>query len=51
MDHATWWTRFQDADDGERRSMLDEKRGSKRRRRRRRGRGAVRAEPAGQPAM
>ena len=51
VDHAKWWTRFQDADDGERRSMLDEKRGSKRRRRRRRGRGAVRAEPAGQPAM
>ena len=51
MDHAKWWTRFQDADDGERRSMLDEKRGPKRRRRRRRGRGTVRAEPAGQPAM
>ena len=51
VDHAKWWTRFQDADDGERRSMLDEKRGPKRRRRRRRGRGAVRAEPAGQPAM
>ena len=51
VDHAKWWTRFQDADDGERRSMLDEKRGPKRRRRRRRGRGAVRAEPAEQPAM
>ena len=50
-DHAKWWTRFQEADDGERRSMLDDRRGPKRRRRRRRGRGAARPEPTGQPAM
>ena len=51
MDHAKWWARFQEADAGERRSMMDERRGPKRRRRRRRGRGAARAEPAGHPAM
>ena len=50
-EHAQWWTRFQEADDGERRSMLDDRRGPKRRRRRRRGRGAARPEPTGQPAM
>ena len=50
-DHAKWWTRFQEAEDGERRSMLEDKRGPKRRRRRRRGRGAARPEPTGQPAM
>ena len=50
-DHAKWWTRFQEAGDGERRSMLDDRRGPKRRRRRRRGRGAARPEPTGQPAM
>ena len=50
-EHAAWWTRFQEADDGARRSMLEDKRGSKRRRRRRRGRGTARPEPAGQPAM
>ena len=50
-EHAKWWTRFQDAGDGERRSMLESHRGSKRRRRRRRGRGTQRPEPTGQPAM
>jgi len=50
-EHAKWWTRFQDAGDGERRSMLENHRGSKRRRRRRRGRGTQRPEPTGQPAM
>ena len=50
-DHAKWWTRFQEAGDDERRSMLDDRRGPKRRRRRRRGRGAARPEPTGQPAM
>ena len=51
MDHATWWTQFQESNDGERRSMVDDKRGAKRRRRRRRGRGTARPEPTGQPAM
>ena len=50
-EHAQWWTRFQEVDDNERRSMLEDKRGPKRRRRRRRGRGAARPEPTGQPAM
>jgi poly(A) polymerase len=50
-EHARWWTRFQEVDDGDRRSMLDDRRGPKRRRRRRRGRGAARPEPTGQPAM
>ena len=50
-EHAQWWTRFQEAEDGERRSMLEERRGPKRRRRRRRGRGTARPEPTGQPAM
>ena len=27
-DHAKWWTRFQEVDDGERRSMLDDRRGA-----------------------
>ena len=49
-EHARWWTRYQEAGDGERRSMLEDKRGPKRRRRRRRGRGAARPEPSGQPA-
>ena len=49
-EHAQWWTRYQEAGDGERRSMLEDKRGPKRRRRRRRGRGAARPEPSGQPA-
>ena len=51
MDHAKRWTQYQEANDGERRSMLDENRGAKRRRRRRRGRGTPRPEPTGQPAM
>ena len=50
-EHAQWWTRFQEVDGGERRSMSEERRGPKRRRRRRRGRGAPRPEPTGQPAM
>ena len=50
-EHAKWWTRFQEVDDSERRSMLEDKRGPKRRRRRRRGRGAARPEPTGQPAI
>ena len=50
-EHATWWTRFQEVDDSERHSMLEDRRGPKRRRRRRRGRGAARPEPTGQPAM
>ena len=50
-EHAKWWTRYQELDDDERGSMLEEKRGPKRRRRRRRGRGAARPEPTGQPAM
>ena len=50
-EHAMWWTRYQEADDSERRSMLEDKRGPKRRRRRRRGRGAARPEPTGQSAM
>ena len=50
-EHAKWWTRFQEVEDGERHSMAEEKRGPKRRRRRRRGRGAARPEPTGQPAM
>ena len=51
-EHARWWTRFQEADDGEQRSMLeDRRRGPNRRRRRRRGRSAARAEPTGHPAM
>ena len=50
-EHAQWWTRFQEVGDGERRSMLDDRRGPKRRRRRRRGRAAARPEPIGQPAM
>ena len=50
-EHAKWWTRFQEVDDNERHSMLEDKRGPKRRRRRRRGRGAARPEPTGQPAM
>ena len=50
-EHAQWWTRYQEADDSERRSMLEDKRGPKRRRRRRRGRGAARPEPTGQSAM
>ncbi len=50
-EHAQWWTRFQEAEDGERRSMPEERRGPKRRRRRRRGRGTARPEPTGQPAM
>ena len=49
-EHAQWWTRYQEAGDGERSSMLEDKRGPKRRRRRRRGRGAARPEPSGQPA-
>ena len=49
-EHAQWWTRLQEAGDGEQRSMLEDKRGPKRRRRRRRGRGAARPEPSGQPA-
>ena len=49
-EHARWWTRYQEAGDGERRSMVEDKRGTKRRRRRRRGRGAARPEPSGQPA-
>ena len=44
-EHAKWWTRFQEADDGERRSMLEDKRAPRRRR------GAARPEPTGQPAM
>ena len=50
-EHAKWWTRFQEADDNERHSMLEDKRGPKRRRRRRRGRGASRPEATGQPAV
>ena len=50
-EHAKWWTRFQEAGDGDRRSMLEDKRVPKRRRRRRRGRGAARPEPTGQPAI
>ena len=50
-EHAKWWTRFQEVEDGERHSLAEEKRGPKRRRRRRRGRGAARPEPTGQPAM
>ena len=50
-EHAKWWTRFQEVDDSERRSMLEDKRGPKRRRRRRRGRGAAGPEPTEQPAM
>jgi poly(A) polymerase len=50
-EHAQWWTRFQEVDDNERRSMLEDKRGPKRRRRRRRGRGASRPEATGQPAV
>ena len=50
-EHAKWWTRFQEVDDGERRTMFEEKRGPKRRRRRRRGRGAPRPEPTEQPAV
>ena len=49
VEHAQWWTRYQEAGDGERRSMLEDKRGPKRRRRRR-GRGVARPEPSGQPA-
>ena len=48
---AKWWTRFQEAGDSERRSMLENSRGTKRRRRRRRGRGVQRSEPTGQPAV
>ena len=45
-EHARWWTRFQEAGEGLRHSMLEDKRGpAKRRRRRRRGRGAPRPEP------
>ena len=50
-EHARWWTRIQEADDGERRLMLEDRRAPKRRRRRRRGRAAARPEPTGQPAM
>ena len=50
-EHARWWTRIQEVDDGERRSMLEDRRAPKRRRRRRRGRAAARPEPTGQPAM
>ena len=50
-EHAQWWTRFQEVDDGDRRSMLDDRRGPKRRRRRRRGRAAARTEPTEHPAM
>ena len=50
-EHARWWTRIQEADDGERRSMLEDRRAPKRRRRRRRGRAAARPEPTGQAAM
>ena len=46
-----WWTRFQEADEGIRRSMLEERRGPKRRRRRRRGRGSARPQPTEQPAI
>ena len=49
-EHARWWTRIQEVGDGERRSMLEERRAPKRRRRRR-GRAAARPEPTGQPAM
>ena len=49
-EHAQWWTRFQEAGDGGRRTMLEDKRGPKRRRRRR-GRGAARPEPSGQTAV
>ena len=50
-EHAEWWTRFQEAGDDVRRSMLEDRRGPKRRRRRRRGgRGASRPESAEQPA-
>ena len=48
-EQAKWWTRFQEAGDGERRSMLENR--TRRRRRRRRGRGSQRPEPTGQPAM
>ena len=51
VDHATWWTQYQESNGGERRSMPDDKRGAKRRRRRRRGRGTARPEPTGQPAV
>ena len=50
-EHARWWTRFQEADDGEQRTMPGDRRGPKRRRRRRRGRKATRSEPTEQPAM
>ena len=50
-EHAKWWTRFQEADDHDRSSMLEDKRGPKRRRRRRRGRGAPRPETTEQPAI
>ncbi len=50
-EHARWWTRFQAVDDGERRSMPEDRRAPKRRRRRRRSRSAARAEPTGHPAM
>ena len=47
---AKWWTRYQEAGDEARRSMLEDGRATKRRRRRRRGRGGARPEPTGQPA-
>ena len=50
-EHVKWWTRFQEADVDERRSMLEEKRGPKRRRRRRRGRGPPRPVSTQQPAV
>ena len=49
-EHARWWTRFQEAGEHMRRSMLEDRRGPKRRRRRRRGRGTPRPQPTEQPA-
>ena len=49
-EQAKWWTRFQEAGEGPRHSMIEDKRGSAKRRRRRRGRGAPRPEPTERPA-